>query len=419
MTPYPAEFSRLRKKLCGADLPWVREMRESAIARFEELGFPTRRDEDWRNTDVTPIARTEFEFRLEAPAVDPKRVEAASLGSIPACRLVFVDGLFSKDLSQRACGMSLATTMEDAEPHLGKIADGHLNAFAALNTAFFHDGALIELPKGFDAPDPIHLLFISTANGHPVVSYPRLLIVAGKGACADIVEEYVGFGSVPTFTNVVVEIVLGENARVDHTKLQREPVNAYHMATIAVRLGRHSRFTSHSISLGGGRTRNDIMVLMDSEGAECSLDGLYRVAGEQLVDHHTTIDHASPHTTSRQLFKGILDDRARGVFNGRVIVRPHAQKTDAIQANRNLLLSKTALVNSNPQLEILANDVKCKHGSSIGQISEDEIFYLRSRGIDKAQAWRMLVTAFGEEIIDRLKVDAIRAALSCEMAVQG
>jgi Fe-S cluster assembly protein SufD len=410
---YAGDFARLQDAFCGADRPWMRRLREASIERFVRSGFPSRAMEEWRHTDLAGVERACFEQPTAPRALDPRQVEGLALVQMHGCRLVFIDGHLAADLSHSECGTSLAANLDAAEAHLGRLA-AEPDAFGALNTAFFRDGALIVLPRGARRPDPVHLLFVSTEGRQ---SHPRVLIVAEPGAEARIVEEYVGLGAAPALTCAVTEILVGEDAHLDHTKLLREPVGAFHLATVAVKQERHSRFESHSIVLGAGRSRNDIRVRLDAEGAECSLDGLYMVRGDQLVDHHTTIDHAGPRATSRQLYKGILADRARGVFNGRVVVRPNAQKTDADQSNKNLLLSNDALVHSNPQLEIRANDVRCKHGSSIGQLSADELFYLRSRGIGERQARKMLVSAFGEEMIDRLSIDPIRAALACAMAV--
>lgn len=391
---------------------WLRELRRGAHARFRELGLPTRQLEDWRHTDVSPLQTAALTLRRGDPDPDPRRIEGLELVEMKGCRLVFIDGRLAPSLSHSDCGTRLGESPEAARPHLGRLAPR--DAFASLNTACFTDGALVTLPAGRVRPDPVHLLFVSTGG---TVSHPRVLIAAGPGSSTRLVEEYVGLDGSPAFTNAVTEVVLGEDAHLDHTRLGREPASAIHLATLAVRQDRGSRFESHSMVTGGGRTRVEISVAMEGEGAECSLDGLYMVRGDQLVDHHTLIDHRLPHTTSRQLYKGVLAGRSRGVFNGRVIVRPGAQKTDADQSNKNLLLSEEALVHSNPQLEILANDVRCKHGSSIGQLSADELFYLRARGIGEAQARRMLVSAFGGEMIDRLTIDPIRAALACALAV--
>ncbi|MCI0420515.1 MAG: Fe-S cluster assembly protein SufD, partial [Acidobacteria bacterium] len=311
---------------------------------------------------------------------------------------------------------SLAEVLEKqaelVQPHLARYAGVSKEPFAALNTAFTADGAFIYLPKDSVVEEPIHLLFLSTGErNRPLVSHPRILVLAEANSQARILESYASLGEGVYFTNAVTEVVAGENAFIDHYKLQRESLEAFHISTVQVQLGRSANVSTQSISLGGALTRNHVNTVLDGEGGEATLNGFYLVNGRQHVDNHTCIDHAKPHCNSHELYKGILDGKARGVFNGRIIVRPDAQKTDSKQTNKNLILSEEALVNTNPQLEIYADDVKCTHGATIGQLDADSIFYLRSRGIDLESARHLLTYAFAGDFIHRLKIEPLRIAL--------
>jgi Fe-S cluster assembly protein SufD len=301
------------------------------------------------------------------------------------------------------------------EPYLGRLLGGDETSptFADLNAAFLEDGAFVFVPPGLAVEKPIHLVFLSSraAGPAPSLSHPRNLIVAGRGSQARIVESYGGVPGATYLTNTVTEVALEDGAILDHYKVQRESEAAFHVALMDVRQGRASRFTSRSFSLGGGLVRNDVRQLFAAEGGECVLDGLFVAGGQQHTDTHTVIDHAHPHCTSRELYKGVLDGRARGVFVGRILVREGASKTDAHQTNKNLLLSREALVDSVPQLEILASDVKCKHGSTTGQLDPAALFYLRSRGITEAAARSLLVCAFAGEVVARVAVPSLRAGL--------
>jgi Fe-S cluster assembly protein SufD len=295
---------------------------------------------------------------------------------------------------------------EAVEAHLGKVAGFEKSAFTALNTAFLEDGVFILLPKGAVVEEPVHLVFLSAAGSEPMVSHTRVLVVAEANSQAKIIETYAGDSAY--FTNAVTEIVCGDGAIVEHYKVQREGPLAFHVQTIQSAQGRGSRFDSHNLCLGAALARTDINVLFQAEGGECSLNGLFVTAGAQHVDNHTLIDHARPHCTSRELYKGILDGKSRGVFHGKIVVRPDAQKTDAIQTNKNLLLSREALVNSTPALEILADDVKCRHGSTIGQLDASALFYLRARGLGEAEARAMLTYGFATDLTSRIRVPWIR-----------
>lgn len=406
---YAAEFERL-----GRSLPGFRELRARAIGRFKALGFPTGREEAWRFTDTTPVAETSF--RPAGGTANPSQFSGLAKGPLRECQVAFLDGRFSPAFTQLPVGIeaeSLAAVLAEsparAESRLGRLAAFEDSPFAALNTAFFQDGAFVRLARGTVLDRPLHLLFLSSFHGDPYVTHPRLLIAVEEGARATIVASFLGPAGGAYLTNAVTELDLGDGAAVDFVKVQRESRSAFHFETFAARLGRDAVLAHHSISLGARLARNDVSTVLAGEGAECSLFGLYEVSGGQLADHHTSIDHAAPRGTSRELYKGILDGRSRAVFDGRILVRPAAQKTNAIQTNKNLLLSREALVHTKPQLEILANDVKCKHGATIGQLDQDMLFYMRSRGIGEAEARRLLVHAFASEIVDQVRVDDVRA----------
>jgi len=370
--------------------------------------------EEWRSTNVAPIAQAGF-FPIKMPGlVEADAVEA--LGYEGTDRLVFVDGVFAPELSTdlnlpegvtvSTLSQALETQPELVLGHLGQYASFQEHAFAALNTAYFREGAFLHIPRGTVLETPIHLLFISATA--EVAVFPRLLVVAEENSQATFVESYESLHEGAYFTCPVSEIVLDPNATVDHYKIQRESLEAFHMAVQKTVQDRSSTLRSHSISIGGALVRNDVNGLLDEEGISCTLNGLYLVDGTQHVDNHMKVDHAKPNCYSHELYKGILDGAGRSVFNGLIHVWEDAQKTDAVQSNRNLLLSKSALAYSNPQLEIFADDVRCTHGSTIGQLDEDAVFYLRSRGIGEAAAKSLLTYAFASDIVERIKVDAVR-----------
>jgi Fe-S cluster assembly protein SufD len=391
-------------------------LRREAFARFLELGLPTTRHEEWRFTSVAPIARTAFERATEPGAYAPAAAAACFYES--GCRLTFVDGCFVPALSRLEglpAGVRLGSLAEvlasepgRVEGRLGRHARFDQHAFVALNTAFATDGAFLELAPGAIVPEPIHLLFLASGAAPARVCFPRNLIVAGANSQVTLVETYAGLSEAVSFTCGVTEILAAEGAVVDHYKLQKEAPAAFHLATLQFHQERASNLFSHSISIGGGLVRNDVNAVLDGEGAECTLNGLYVLRGTQFLDNHMRVDHAKPRCSSFELFKGVLDERSRAIFNGRIFVAKDAQKTDAKQSSRNLLLSKEALVNANPQLEIFADDVKCTHGSTVGQLDDEAIFYLRSRGIGEDAARSLLTYAFAADIVERLKVEPLR-----------
>lgn len=397
-------------------------LRATALDKFAELGFPTTRLEDWKYTNVATLAQTPFHLPSDhAPptTLSATQLKLMQLGEGP--ELAFVNGRFAPDFSQ-SCALpkgvqvvslasALATSPERVLPLLGSYADYENASFTALNTAFIQDGAFVYVPKGVAVPGVVHLIFFSSPAGETTITHPRTLIVAEESSELTVVETYVGFADFSYCTNAVTEVHVGSNSQVRHCKLQEEAEVAYHVGTLQARQEADSRFTSHSVSLGGGLVRNDIKTALAGPGSECIFDGLYLANGRQHVDHHTTIDHARPHCASRELYKGILDGQATGVFNGKVLVRPEAQKSDAGQVNKNLLLSGSAVINTKPQLEIFADDVKCSHGATIGRLDEDALFFLRARGIGLDEARRLLIHAFAGEVIQRIAVDPLRARL--------
>lgn len=377
-------------------------LRETAFKRFADLGFPTTHDEEWRFTNVAPIARKSWTAPTPQAPGDIDQMAPWTAGN----RLVFVNGQLTETVLDTPKGVQIGDFNSDAEAHLGKQASFESNPFVALNTALLNQGAFIRVARGTVVEQPIHIVYVTIGEGVHV--QPRTLIVVGPDAQCTVVETYVGAGSY--FTNAVTEVVASNGAVVDHYKVTVEASAAYHVSALQATLGKSANFSSHSISLGGALIRNNAGATL-SEGSEATLNGLYIVNGTQHVDNHTEIDHAKPHANSHELYKGILDGKSAAVFNGRIIVRKDAQKTDSKQTNKNLVLSDEAVIDTKPELQIWADDVKCTHGATIGQLDAESLFYLRSRGIDKNNARSLLTYAFAQDIIDRVKVPALRDSL--------
>jgi len=398
---------------------WLKERRDRGIARFGELGFPTTKQEAWRFTSVAPLTETAFD--LAHPALrlpTPDAIKPFLLSDGP--RLVFINGFLARSLSTPLLGDvrldGLAQTLVDApdlvRQHLSKYAPFVDRPFAALNTAFVRDGAFVHVPANMTIDEPIQLLFLATpADRARLVTHPRNLIVLEREARATVVETYAALGGGVYWTNAVTEVVVGDDARVDCYRVQRESDRAYHVAVTDVHQGRDTTVNVHAVSFGAALARHDLRGTLAGPGGYLILNGLYLLAGEQHADHHTAIDHAAPHCESHEYFNGVLDGRSRGVFNGRIIVRPGAQKTDSKQTNNNLLLSADAHADSQPQLEIYADDVKCTHGSTVGPLDPKALFYLRSRGIGEAEARRLMTYGFAAEILNRMDVAPLRAQL--------
>jgi len=399
---------------------WLRGTRREAAAAFDRLGFPTTRHEEWRFTNAAPIASTAW---VDAPAAAVSRDEAARfvVPGLSGPVIVFVNGHYAPELStvrESVPGLRVTTLAEaigrdgeDLAPHLGRYADGSTRAFTALNTACFEDGALVTIADNTIVDPAIQVVFLSTVTPVPAWTHPRVLVRLGRNSQARLVETFGGIGSARGLTNAVTEVVVGDGSVLDHYRLQREAESAFHVGHTQFQLGRSSTSTSHAMAFGAQLARHDVVAVVGGEGAECTLNGLYLADGTRLVDNHTEIDHAVPHGTSHEIYKGILTGRARGVFNGRIRVRPDAQKTDAKQTNKTLLLSDEAQVNTKPQLEIFANDVRCTHGATVGQLSEDALFYLRARGIGRDEAKAILVRAFAADVTSRIALEPVRAEL--------
>jgi len=425
---FVAGFEAFDRARSGHEPEAVGAIRRRALERFAELGFPSVRQEEWRFTNVAPIAKREFHRPEQAAAsggpsedafedqIEPWLFESAR------AHLVFVDGRLVPELSSTerlpagtvltGLGQALAESPELVTEHLARHAAYDEHPFVALNTAHIADGAFLHVPRGTVIEEPLHVLFYSSGStdseGRPAAMFPRNLFVLGEQSQATVVETFAGPEGVEYFNCPVTEVVCSPSSVLDHYKMQQESTAAFHMATFQLYQERQSNYSLHSISLGGGLVRNDVNTELDGEGCESTLNGLYMVKGDQFIDHHMRVEHAKPHSNSFELFKGILEERSRAVFNGLIHVHPGAQKTDAKQSNQNLLLSDQALVHSNPQLEIFADDVKCTHGSTVGQLDDDAVFYLRSRGIGVEAARSLLIYAFASDIVGRIKVPELR-----------
>jgi Fe-S cluster assembly protein SufD len=415
---YQAAFREVRELSPAA--PWLELVRNSAIDRFEQLGFPSVREEEWKYTNLATLAKESFVPATSAQHFDVGDGSRFAYPETRGAHLVVVDGFLREDLSETsALGDIVATDLFSAvsdarynkiiRKYLARNAGYHNNGLAALNTAFLQSGVFVWIPKNVKLEKPVQITFIGgTANS---ATFPRVLVVAEENSSAMLIENFVAGGEERYFTNAVAEIVLKDGAHLGHYRLQRDSKKAFHVSTTSAELGRASRYDTTSINLGAQLSRHDVSVVMDHEGAETSVDGLYMVDSFQHTDTHSVIDHKQPHCTSHQLYKGILDGNARAVFNGKIFVREGAQKTDAIQTNKNLLLSERAHVDTKPQLEIYADDVKCAHGAAVGQIEPEELFYLETRGIGPELGRSLLTYGFAEEVIAKIKLESIRAEL--------
>lgn len=458
---YLSDFRAFERSLPAHGPQWLREIRQRALARFEEVGFPTTRrgNEEWKYTHVLPIANSTFEYPFDVnppnplrPQVDPDLsgdkvgpLQRGARGDLPFLKvtdlrqltpwndswvnLVFVDGHYVEALSTApgdsptvppsqggTVGGARVTNLAEAvredqevvEQHLARYATFENDGFTAVNTAFLNDGAFVHVTEDNPLHSTVHLIFLSTDRGRPTVSHPRTLVVAGSNTKLTIVESYIGLSSAPYFTNAVAEIVVGDGAKIEHYGYLMESPQAFHVGITRVRQGRDSTFSSTSFAMGADVARNDLHVFLDAPGSSCYLRGLYLTSGTQHIDNHISIDHIKPHTTSRQYYKGILAGKSKAVYSGRVLVHQGAQKTDAHQADKNLILSEGAEVDTKPSLEIYADDVKCGHGATAGQVAQDALFYLRSRGLDLETATTLLIRGFASEIIDAIQLEPYR-----------
>jgi Fe-S cluster assembly protein SufD len=401
---------------------WLESIRRTAMARFAATGFPTARDEEWRFTPVGPIAQTSWRPAFGAAAVSRPQLDPFLFGHPEWTTLVFVNGVFRKALSSvgvLASGLRVGSLGEvlhlggaTVEAHLGRHAPTASSPFTALSTAFMREGGFVHVPANTDVTRPMHLVFVTTGEAAGSVSHPRNLIVIGPGARASVIESYVSLAPAGTYwTNAVTEVVVGANAWLEHTRIQRESERAYHIGSTHVDQYRDSHYRSFSMAMGGALARHNLHVRLNDENIETLMYGLYLSRGEQVVDNHTAIYHDQPNCRSWEVYKGVLDDRSRAVFNGKVFVKPAAQKTDAKQTNRNLLLSDAAKVNTKPQLEIFADDVKCTHGATVGRLDQSALFYARSRGVPAEEAQRLLTYAFAAEVIEEVALEPVRDEL--------
>ncbi|MEW6352991.1 MAG: Fe-S cluster assembly protein SufD [Pseudomonadota bacterium] len=418
-TPTLGGLLQERPAITAGTVGWLNRLRLDAAARVDQLNLPTTRDEDWRFTDLAPLLK--FSFR---PVYDAPRLTLADVQrfSVPEAvqRLVFADGHYIPALSTPTAvsGVTVINLAEGlsrhgvtAHAHLARHADFQRNLFSALNTSALQDGALVIIGKDYADAAPIHLLFIAGAQDAPVVNYPRVLVVTEAHSRCTLIEDYVSLAEQVYFTDAVSEIAVGEHAHVRHVRLQRESRAAFHIAHGAVSVAHGGVYASTAVTLGARLSRLDLHVQQNGEGMDCTLDGLALIAGRQLADTHSTMDHAQPRGKSMQLHKCIVDGAAHAVFNGKIGVRAGAQLTDAQQSSRNLLLSEQARVDTKPQLEIFADDVKCAHGATVGQLDAEELFYLKSRGLDEATARNLLTYAFAAEIIDKIPVASLKQQL--------
>jgi Fe-S cluster assembly protein SufD len=413
-------------------LPWLERLRKNAISHFDHVGFPNQKTEYWRHTNFAPIARSSFE--LAGPGVADEAegpVEQFGFGREAAVELVFVNGHYVAALSRtgaklprgaKVMGLAQALSGPESgvvEKHLGRYAAIDKNPFVALNTGFVRDGAFIHLPAGMKLDGTIHLLLVSTGGDKPQVAHPRVLVVAEDNVDATIVETYAGEQGTRTyFTNAVTEIVTGANCNVDHCRLQQESLSAFHVSTMQVLLGAGTNFVSHACTIGGRLTRNDLNCVMNGERAYATLNGLVLIGGEQHCDNHTLLHHEKANCPSHELYKHVLDGRSTCVFKGQIFVQKDAQKTDSKQTSKTLLLSDDAYMNSQPALEIYADDVKCTHGSTTGPVDQDMLFYLRTRGVSLDAARHVLTYAFAADVTRRIKVDPVRRRIENYMAAQ-
>ena len=416
---YQAAFGAVRES--SPTVPWLELVRSSALERFEQLGFPTVHDEEWKYTNLASLAKLGF-----VPATRPEKLSIDTARFVypetATAHLVVVNGFLSEEVSvktglESVVAIDLLSAVADARynkiarSYLARNAGYHDKGLAALNTAFVQSGLFLLIPKGIKVETPIQVTFLTDATEPNTASFPRLLIVAEENSSATVIENFVSTSEQPYFTNAIAEIVVKDGARLEHYRMQLESREAFHVSLTSAELGRASSYDTTSINMGARLARHDISVVMDHEGAECWVDGLYLVGANQHSDTHSVIDHKQPHCNSHQLYKGILDDNGRAVFNGKIFVREGAQKTDAMQTNKNLLLSPQARVDTKPQLEIYADDVKCAHGAAVGQIDQEELFYLQARGINPELGRKLLTYGFAEEVIGKIKIDSIRAQL--------
>ncbi len=415
---YVSLFNEFEKNLNGESKLPVHQLRKKAIEDFSLLSFPTKKNEEWRFTNITPLIQNKFNLTGKVPSVKKTELDRFRFNGMKSPLMVFINGSFSEELSElssikdKITAKNISSAIKENDPQIkkyfAKYADSSNQIFTALSTAFIKDGAFVHVPENIVMEEPLHILFLSASNEEKILSHPRNLFIADKNSQISIIEHYAGLDESVYFTNAVTEISVGENAVVRHTKFQEESKSSFHISRMETVQESNSNFTSNMISFGAEIARNDFNTRFIGTGGESELNGLFMTDNSQLFDAHTLIDHASPHCNSHELYKGILDDKSRGVFNGKVIVRKDAQKTNAFQENNNIILSNEALVNTKPQLEIFADDVKCSHGATIGQLDNDALFYLKTRGIGEKASRDILIHAFASDVVRRIKIKEIR-----------
>jgi Fe-S cluster assembly protein SufD len=413
-----SNFETFEKSLNGEKSSDLHKVRKDAISKFGALNIPNQKDEEWKYTNISALLKHNFSPTPVKPNVSYETISKFLFDKMEHSLIVFINGIYSPELSKLIDipeGVeigSISNAIKKNNPivkkHLGNYAKNENYFFTTLNTAFIKDGAFIYIPDGKIVEDPIHIIFFTKSENEKIITEPRNLFVAGKNSQVTFIEHYVSDEESIYFTNSVTEIIADENAIVDHTKLQEESKKSFHISRMEVDQERSSNFSSHLISQGAEISRNDFNARFNDEDGECMLNGLFMIEDEQLFDAHTMIDHAKPHCNSYEHYKGILQDKSKGVFNGKVIVRPDAQKTNAFQENNTILLSNDAGINTKPQLEIFADDVKCSHGATIGKLNEDAKFYLNSRGIGEESATAILIHAFASDVITTIKIPALR-----------
>lgn len=415
---YIKNYKLFENSLNGNKLSSVTDLRKDAIKKFEELNFPTIKDEEWKYTNIAPLLQYNFLPVHEKPEISNEQIKNFLFNELKENVVVVVNGIFSEELSSlknlpdgvevKSIAKAISLDSPLIKKHFGKYSDFSNHIFTSLSTAYTKDGVLIHVPEGKIVEQPIHILFITSSGNNKYLVQPRNLFIADANSQVSIIEHYVHVDSDIYFTNNVTEIFVDENAVVDHIRLQEESKSSFHIGRMDVDIERTGNFASHLISLGAALSRNDFNARFNNEGGECTFNGLFLTEDNQLFDAHTLIDHAKPHCNSHEHYKGILNHTSRGVFNGKVIVRPNAQKTNAFQENNNIILSQEALVNTKPQLEIFADDVKCSHGATIGQLDNEAMFYLKSRGLGEEKARAILIHAFASDVIRSIKIEAIK-----------
>jgi len=421
-TAFSEQFDRILLSTADRFPDWVSELRQAAMQRFDRVGFPGSKWEDWRFTNISAIAKANFalgDFDASLPGVADAVNQAVLTDA--ACRLVFVNGLFAAewsrfdDLPSGFVVGNLAADLADPQPFVagrfGRQANVEHSPFTALNTALFRDGAVIRVAEGVHVEPTVQLVFVSTAGSDPIATAPRNFIHLGRESRLRLVETHVGVSGEVYLANSVTEIELGEHARLEHHKLQSDSIAAFHIASTFVSQAASSRYHNDYFAFGSALSRNEVQCYHVGERVETVLNGLYMISGNQLADCRTRIDHAMPNCTSHEMYKGVLDGRARGVFNGKIHVHPDAQKTDAKQSNQALLLSDDAVIDTKPELEIYADDVRCTHGATVGELDTQALFYLRSRGIPESLARKILIFAFANDVVQGLSVDSLKRHL--------